>query len=414
MNISPRWVVLIGCFIAYLFDAIEIAILALALPTMRIDLGLSTAQGGLLATATLLGIGMSGLTMGSVADRFGRKRPLIYCLLIFGFLSSSIAFVNSFELIMLTRFVSGLALGGLWGIVAAYVVETWPPQHRGRAVAFALSAFPLGSACAAVISGIASSWRVMFFIAGAGVVVPVLIVAFFFKESQEWTESRHLRTEQTSKTLLSQIFSREYLRSTLIGTGVCTLALVGWWGATTWLPTFLYEDKGIPRTTVSVFMTVLSIGMFIGYNFFGAIADKIGRKRAIVISLMGTGTLLPLYAVVASESSLFLLGPAFAFFAAFIGLVGAYLSEIFPAAIRVTGAGFCFNVGRGISALAPVLLGSLASVFGFGAGFVVCGALFIAAALLMLALPSDPSAASASATNPEQPSPIRATGPLQT
>ncbi|QDQ95371.1 MFS transporter [Rhodococcus sp. WB9] len=405
MTVPLRWIVLIGCFIAYLFDALEIVILSLALPSMRPDLAISVPQGGLLATATLLGIGVSAITAGWFSDRYGRKKPLIHCLTVFGTLSASLAFASNYELILAIRFLSGFGLGGVWAIVAAYVVETWPAQYRGRAVAFVLSAFPLGGALAAVIATLVlPSWRMMFFIAGAGVIIPILIVLLGFKESQEWLRTRQAGDTEVSATPVSQIFSREYLRVTLLGTAVCAFSLVAWWGASTWLPTFLHEDKNVPMPTVALFMTVLSLGMFLGYNVFGVIADKIGRKKAIIISLTGTGLLLPLYAIAASESTLLWLGPAFAFFAAFTGLFGSYLGELFPAHIRATGAGFCFNVGRGISALAPLILGSLAATVGFSSGFVVCGCFFLVAAVLMMALPStDTREPSRQAPSPAKP-----------
>ncbi len=88
-----------------------------------------------------------------------------------------------------------------------------------------------------------------------------------------------------------------------------------------------------------------------------------------------------------NDTALLWLGPVFAFFAAFTALFGSYFAEIFPADIRATGAGFCYNTGRGLSALAPLALGYLASVSGFTGGFLFCAAAFLAAAAAMTMLP---------------------------
>ena len=149
-----RWVLLGGSFIAYMFDAMEIILLSLALPAIREDLQLSPAQGGLLATATLLGIGLSSVLAGYVSDNFGRKTALIASLTTFGVFTAALAVVPNFEIFMLLRFIAGFGLGGVWGVVSAYVVETWPSESRGRAAAFVLSSFPIGGVVAAVLSGV--------------------------------------------------------------------------------------------------------------------------------------------------------------------------------------------------------------------------------------------------------------------
>ncbi|MDX6258637.1 MAG: hypothetical protein QOH84_325 [Kribbellaceae bacterium] len=383
MRDSGKWVVLGGAFVAYMFDALEILLLSFALPDIRTEFGLSKAEGGLLATATLLGIGVSSLTVGWLADNYGRKRALMYSLAVFGVFTASLALVPNFTLFLVLRFAAGLGLGGVWGVVSTYVVETWPAAQRGRAAAFVLSSFPAGGAIAAVVAGaLLPDWRLLFFLAGAGVIVPLLIIGFFFKESAEW------EAQKSTPVKVTEIFSADLRRKTLLGTAVASLALFGWWGASTWLPTYLHSDRGIPTATVALFMTVLNIGMFVGYNVFGLIADRIGRKYALVLSLLGVGVTLPLYVVAADRTALLWLGPLFAFFAAFSGIFGAYLGELYPTRVRATGAGFCFNVGRGVSAFAPFALGALATGAGLGTGLLLCAGIFLCGAVVMTALPN--------------------------
>ncbi|MDT7630060.1 MAG: hypothetical protein QOI50_1990, partial [Pseudonocardiales bacterium] len=154
MAARTRWVVLGGGFVAYMFDAMEIILLSLALPAIRQNMHLTAAQGGLLATATLLGIGLSSVLAGYLADNFGRKKALIASLLTFGLFTSLLSVVPNYEVFLLFRFVAGFGLGGVWSVVSAYVVETWPADKRGRAAAFVLSSFPIGGAVAAVTSGL--------------------------------------------------------------------------------------------------------------------------------------------------------------------------------------------------------------------------------------------------------------------
>jgi MFS family permease len=99
--------------------------------------------------------------------------------------------VPNFEVFLVLRFVAGLGLGGVWGAVSTYVVETWPVVQRGRAAAFVLSSFPAGGVVAALLAAaLLPNWRLLFFLAGVGVVVPMLIVGLFFSESVEWAEQK--------------------------------------------------------------------------------------------------------------------------------------------------------------------------------------------------------------------------------
>jgi MFS family permease len=384
-----RWVVLGGGFLAYMFDALEILLLALALPAIREDLQLTPAQGGLLATATLLGIGLSAVLVGYVSDNFGRKTALVASLATFGVFTAALALVPNFELFLLLRFIAGFGLGGVWAVVSAYVVESWPSHSRGRAAAFVLSSFPIGGAVAAVLSGVfLPDWRTLFLVAGAGVILPLIVIIGFFSESRAWAEDKAARTAAGDERRVSvaEIFVPPVRRRTIIATLVAALALTGWWGASTWLPTYLSE-RGIPTATVAVFMTVLNLGMFVGYNVFGLIADRIGRRNAIILSLLGVSATLPLYALTSSHTALLAFGTLFAFFGAFAGIFGSYIGELFPTEIRTTGAGFCFNVGRGVSAFAPFGLAGVATVIGLSGGLVVCAGFFLAAGLLTFLLP---------------------------
>ncbi|WP_084215941.1 MFS transporter [Pseudonocardia spinosispora] len=382
MGARARWVVLVGGFIAYLFDALEIILLSLALPAIRQSMQLTATEAGLLATATLLGIGLSSVLAGYLADNFGRKKALLASLLLFGTFTALLAVVPNFELFLLFRFIAGFGLGGVWSVVSAYVVETWPSRHRGRAAAFVLSSFPIGGALAAVASGLfLPDWRLLFLVAGAAVIVPVLIVALLFDESEQW------RDEHTEPVSMAQIFTGSRARTTILATLVASFALTGWWGASTWLPTYLSSVRGVPPATVALYMTVLNLGMFVGYNVFGLIADRIGRRAAIIASLLGVGVTLPLYALTANQTALLWFGPLFAFFAAFTGLFGSYLGELFPTRMRATGAGFCFNVGRGVSAFAPLALGALTAGIGLSGGLLICAGFFILAGLVTFLLP---------------------------
>ena len=188
-----KWRVLAGYFLSYMFDAVDILILAIAMPAISASLQIGPMQAGLLATATLLGIGMSGLVMGPLADRWGRRKVLLLSLGSFGALTMAVAAATDWREVLALRFLSGLGLGSVWGIAAAHVNETWPAHQRARATSFVLSSFSIGAAIAAAAASYllpAHGWRALFFVCGAAVVIAMVYVWRYVPESETWLADR--------------------------------------------------------------------------------------------------------------------------------------------------------------------------------------------------------------------------------
>jgi MFS family permease len=391
MTDRTKWSVLWVCFLAYTFDAIELVALTVALPTIRADLHLSTVQGGWLATMTLLGIGISSLTAGWFADNYGRKTALVTSLIVFGVFTAALALAGTYWLVMVLRFVAGFGLGGVWSAVSTLVVEAWPERQRARAVAFVIAAFPVGGVLASPAGSLLlPDWRLLFFVLGVAVVLPVVVVAVTIKESASWLEQRRADVGADGRRAtvrLGEIFAPGMAKLTVVGTIVVAFSQVGFWGVNTWLPTFL-ASRGLDIKHVALLVAANNAAMFVGYNVFGYVADKIGRKRTIMLTLVASAVMLPIYVLTRSQTALVWLGPLFAFLASFGALFGAYLAALFPTRVRASGAGFCFNVGRGVSAFAPLALGGIATGFGLATGLIICAAFFVLSALTMIPLPS--------------------------
>jgi MFS family permease len=393
-----RWTVLATCFLAYTFDAIELVALTVALPAIRSDLHFTAVQGGWLATATLLGVGLSSLSGGWIADNYGRKPALLVSLLVFGVFTALFAVASGFWPLLALRFVAGFGLGGVWSAVSTLVVEAWPEQQRARAVAFVIAAFPVGGVLASLTGSLLlPNWRLMFLVLGAAVLIPLIVTVTTLRESPAWLAQRHADTSDGGRRAtvrVGEIFSPPLRKLSMIGMIVVAMCQVGFWGVNTWLPTFLTE-RGLTIKLVALLVAINNAAMFVGYNIFGYLADKIGRKPTIMITLIASATVLPVYVLTTSRSVLIWIGPLFAFLASFGALFGAYLGTLFPTRVRASGAGFCFNVGRGVSAFAPLALGGIATSNGLPTGLVLCAGFLLLSALTMLPLPTDRNATSA-------------------
>ncbi|MUZ76106.1 MFS transporter [Agrobacterium vitis] len=401
-----RWHVMAASFASYAFDAMDFMLLALALPIIIKEWNLSLADAGLLGTAGMIGVGLSSVVVGWCSDNYGRKLALIISLLVFGLFTSAAALATGWWDMLIVRFIAGLGLGGVWGVAAAFVNETWPKRLRGRAISFVLSAWPIGFGIAALLAHWIMpeyGWRVLF-LCGGGAVVTVVYIAFFVPESEVWITARQAAAGAGPKqrTSVSEIFSGDLRRRTILGTLAASCALVGYWGTNTWLPTYLVQERGLDASHMTNFIIMLNVGMFVGYQIFGFLADKLGRRTSLLICFAGATVMLPIYASIHDTDTLFWMGPLLAVFFAYAGPFGSYFPELYPARVRGMGAGFCFNVGRGISAFAPFVLGQIGSRYGLATGIGLCAIGFLGAGITMLFLPETRSAP---AVTPEYPAP---------
>ena len=386
---AARWRVLGASFFSYGFDAMDFMILALSLSLIAQEFGLTLARAGLLGTAGMLGVGLSSVVVGWYSDNFGRRRALLYCVTTFAVFTAAVCWARGWWDIMVLRFLAGLGLGGAWGVIAAFINETWPPRSRGRAVSFVLSSWPVGYIVAAAIAAVVlpeHGWRVLFLIGGVALLAAAYI-AVAVPESEEWRAERSRR--RGDRVAIREIFGAEVRRNTWLGTLAAGCALTGYWGANTWLPTYLVQERGLDPARMAAFVMFLNVGMFAGYQLFGWLADRIGQRRSLILCFAGATVMLPVYASVRDASVLFWLGPLLGLFFAYAGPFGAYFPTLFPTRLRSLGAGFCFDVGRGIAALAPFALGSLAMSMGLARSIALAGLAFLGAALVIWRMPAD-------------------------
>jgi len=388
---------LMGGFLCYAFDALDFALLALALPMIIAEWRLTLGEAGLIGTAGMLGVGASGLLMGRFADNQGRRRALLASVILFAVFTAAAAFVQDRWQLMLLRAVAGLGLGGVWGSVTVLVNETWPRAWRGRATSVLLSSWPVGLIAAALLAGWvlpAYGWRALF-LCGGFALFAACYVWFLVPESALWKAQRDEfaaapgRDPGSDAVAISEVFSPALRRNTLLGTAVAACAHTAYWGANTWWPTYLVRERGLSTLAMAHYLMLLNVGMFCGYPVLGWIADRTSKRTALLLSWGAAAVLLPVYALIRNLDVLLWIGPVVALSFAYSGPFGAYLTEMFPTRVRCLGAGLCFNVGRGVAAFAPFVFGALAAHFGLAVSLGLSGVAFLGAALLTLLLPQD-------------------------
>lgn len=377
-----------------MLDAMDVLLYVFAIQTLKAEFGWSNAQAGAVSSVTLIASAFGGVFAGWISDRIGRRRTLIYTILVYSLASAGSATAQGLGTLVFWRALVGLGLGGEWSAGATLVAESWPAEHRGKAISFMQSGWALGYMAAAGLSALilpVFGWRALFLCG----VVPALLTVFIRKrvaEPEIWTGSR-------KPGRFMDLFRGALRRRTVTATAVATSTLFAYWGLFTWLPGFLSAPAeqggaGLNIVRTSAFVFAMQIGAYFGYLSFGFLADRLGRRPAFAMYVALAAVLTPVYGLIPkmapdrAEALLLTLGPLVGFFGTgFFALFGAMLAEIYPTAIRGTGQGFVYNFGRGLSALSPYAVGAIGDTSGLGAALGLNSAFFLLAAGLVFLLP---------------------------
>ena len=383
---------IIAAGLGWMLDAFDVTLFALALPAIRLELGLSPAQGGALGSVALLAAAAGGVAFGVFADRFGRTRALMLSVVLYSVFTAACGLATTFGQFIVFRIFLGLGMGGEWASGATLVSETWTAEHRGKALALMQSGWAVGYALAAAVNYLvqpAFGWRAVFFV-GILLAFLTLWVRRHVREPEVWQRAAR---ERNATSTLARLFSRDLRPLTIALTLMNACTLFGWWSFNLWLPSYLREPVsrgglGLQMLSSSAMIIVMQVGMWFGYITFGFISDRAGRKRTYVTYLLAAAVLLFLYVSLRAPVALLLLGPFVAFFATgYFSGFGAVTAEIFPTAIRGTAQGFTYNVGRIVSAAAPFTVGTLAQTHGFSTALSISSLAFLLAAFFWIWIP---------------------------
>jgi MFS family permease len=216
----------------------------------------------------------------------------------------------------------------------------------------------------------------------------------YVREPETWTSGHAAR--KAGPNPFREIFGRTLIGRTLLIIALGGAVQFGYWGVFSWLPSFLARPVDAGGAGMGVvgslgWLIPVQLGAYAGYLTFGFIADRIGRRRAFVLFMIGAAILAPVYGQMArSPMALMLLGPLLGYFGSgHFSMFGSFVAELFPTRIRATGQGTSYNIGRMAGAVAPYTVGALATIpdIGIGLALGVTSAFFLLAAALVFTLP---------------------------
>jgi MFS family permease len=169
--------------------------------------------------------------------------------------------------------------------------------------------------------------------------------------------------------------------------------MFAYWGLFTWIPAFLslpaaQGGAGLDIRKWTLWIIFMQVGTWLGYVSFGYISDRLGRKRTYAGYIFIAAILVPIYAGTHDPLLLLLMGPLIGFFGSgYFSGFGAITAEIFPTSVRASAQGLTYNLGRGLSAAAPYLIGALGAGRGLGFAFLLTAASFLFAGVMALFIP---------------------------
>lgn len=404
-----QWRSLLAANLGWLFDGFETYALILTAGLVLRQLDPSAPQGqvsfltGATIAVTLLGWGFGGILGGVFADYFGRRRALLVSMVLYAAFTGLTAVSWSWGSFLVLRFITGFALGSEWGTGTSLVAETWPARARAKAAGFMQCGLGLGffvaSACWYFIGPLGDdSWRIMFLIG----VLPALFALWLRRkvpESEQWMSAQRRRAELRGRageklTAREKSFTRLTLRQimvdprlrrlTILGLLMSLVTTLGWWGISSWVPAYVASRAAATGHSATAWASwagmIYNAGAIAGYIAFGYLADRIGRKSAVLLyfgaSLVLTPVLflwthsLGVIVVVLVINGFFTLGQ--------YTWMPVWLPEFYPTHLRATGAAFVFNAARFVAFLGPLTAGAIISrLGGYGIAATAVGMIYV-------------------------------------
>jgi MFS transporter, SHS family, lactate transporter len=339
---GDHWAALTASFLGWTLDAFDFFLVAFCLTAIGRDFHQPDKAVALSITLTLAFRPVGAFIFGLMADRYGRRLPLMIDLIFYSAVEVATGFSPNFTVFLILRALFGIGMGGEWGVGASLAMEKVPPKWRGMLSGVLQQGYALGNLLAALCYLLLFErwgWRPLFFLGGLPALL-ALFVRYRVKESEVWEKSKQESWRHLGHSIKTHW--RLFLYLTLLMTAMNFASH----GTQDMYPTFLQRFWKFGPTERSAISAISMVGALIGGVVIGLVSDRIGRRRAMILSLLVAILVTPLWAY-APHLVLLVLG---AFLMQFCvqgawGVIPAHLSELSPNEIRGFMPGFAYQCG---------------------------------------------------------------------
>jgi SHS family lactate transporter-like MFS transporter len=387
----------IASFLGWSLDAFDFFLLTFVIGRIATSFGQAIPQVALAITLTLACRPIGALLFGWLADRYGRRTPLMIDIALYSLFELLTAFSPNFTVFLVLRALFGIAMGGEWGLGAAMVMEVLPPRRRGFFSGLLQQGYMWGYLLAALAYFMVFhftnwDWRGLFVIGTlpAGL---ILFIRSSVPESPVWLEERARRVSVRKTFILQSL--RPYWPLFIYCVAFMAALNAMSHGTQDLYATFLQKQHGFSPGQTSTLAIIAAVGAITGGLTFGALSQRFGRRPVVMFCAVFAACMIPLWAF--SPTIALLAAGAFAMQLAIQGAWGvipAHLNELSPPQVRATFTGFTYQLGNLVAAGTAQLEASLAQHTSYGEAMalvliVVLGAVFALSAIGYLVRPEN-------------------------
>src|SRR6266481_7130728 len=329
-------------FLGWTLDAFDFFIVVFLFDTLARQFGVTKKDIVLTTTATLAMRPVGALLFGLLADRYGRRIPLMANVIYFSAIELLCGFAPNYTTFLVLRALFGIGMGGEWGVGASLAMEKVPPRLRGVLSGLLQEGYAAGYLLAAVCYFFVFprwGWRPMFFIGGLPALLAIF-VRFRVRESKVWEKTRHESWSQLGRAIASHWKLFLYL--------VLLMMMMNFvsHGTQDMYPTLLKRAWKFAPQKVAMVTAFTMVGAIAGGLLFGLLSDRIGRRRSMIMALLCAVLVIPLWSLSPSLSLLLTGGFLMQFMVQGAwGIIPAHLSELSPDSVRGFLPGFAYQCG---------------------------------------------------------------------
>jgi len=368
---KDQWLAYVAAWLGWTLDAFDFTIFLLIMVPIAKDFNVPITAVTVIFTVTLWMRLVGATASGWLADRVGRKTPLMISIIGYSACNFIAGFSPTFWFLFFFRALLGIFMGAEWPAGAALAMETWPIRSRGFMSGVLQGSWGLGFMLSSLAYGFLFDrigWRGLLML-GVLPALSVIYVRIFVKEPAIWAENRKLQRAQQREVHvpLVKIFKPGLLLNTATACWWMASSFIVYYAINSLFATHLQKDLGFDAKAVAAPIFWSNLLVFLSMGFWGWCADRIGRRWAMIIPALIAIPIAPLYLL---TSNLTLIIVAFVIQGAFGGGIygqnPSYLNERFPTEVRATAAGFCYHQGAIFAGILAPVLSYFAVDLGYG------------------------------------------------
>jgi benzoate transport len=381
-------VVVALCIALNALDGFDVLAISFAAPGIAAEWGVDRATLGVVLSMELFGMAAGSVLIGNIADRIGRRPTILSCLIVMTLGMAAALFANDVMTLSAVRFLTGIGIGGMISSTSAMVAEFSNDRRRGLNMVLNIAGYSVGAISGGLVASalleMTGDWRSVFMLGTAATAAMIPLVIFFLPESIESLIARRpagalesvnktLRKlghapvdmlppppEQVMKPSIGSLFSQNYARVTILLTAAYFAQILFFYYIQKWIPKIVV-DLGFDAAEAGRVLVAANVGNLAGALVIGLASQRFNLRPLVAGAMLAGFFAIGAFGLAGADLTRLSITAAVAAFFVNAGVVGMYpiFAQTYPAALRASGTGFVIGIGRGGSALGPVVAGAL-------------------------------------------------------